>query len=882
MRRCKDDWVNATQILKCCNFPKAKRTKILEKGVQQGLHEKIQGGYGRFQGTWIPLEDARRLAVNYGVTPEIAPVLYIDTRDPNIVIPKKVKQMNKDGTPIKRKYTKKAKKIEETPSKKVRTGVNSAESAYNSQLSYNSYTCPPVSRQGPSQVQFPVQESLQMPQTFSQAEFFTMNNSNMTNFSQYNQSIQNEFHNYQIQLQRLQDQQSQGQSFQKLYQGNVEYPPLSNGVQTHLLGQFHHTKLPLSQSTNEAGWSQDEHHKDSDTSMSSNEEGAVRRKDAMRNSHPLKEENYYATQLLKFFSEDSSRIPYFLQNPPMDFNINEPIDDEGHTPLHWASSIGNYSVIHLLIAKGANPLVVNNFGLNPLSKLISFNNCYELKNFSKVLDDLELCLINTDINGRTPLHYLCQFSKVKSKFESLNYYLKLIIEKLTDLSNSMTTKSMCLLKNVIDHQDVNGDTCLHLAIKAGCGRFVKTLLGYNARDDLVNVNNESARYLIVKENIFAPGEDSPVQRMNLSQTNQDLSIERRVLNACQNQMLATPIQRVYGHSSMETPDTQRTTLQDDIEDERSNDINERISKAHFNDLVKHDEVKIYNEDDKENIFVDDSFKVYNANSTPMANSKDQLSLHHPLTVISEKTAADNPLVKVEEKNTLMGSALPKTREVQCPPMDKGNAMGEKDDREVEKFVKDLKVLPMNDLSSMVSGMINALSASYSEDIKNLFQSFKRLEDDLSKKGQTNELIFREYASSLNKIGIHSYESVDDLMKQIGDVLSSLEVEVNLGMDKLRKLFAKTHSMELSKLMDSAKDDDLNETNGNKIDLVVKLSNLQIMTSNRLDELVDKVKNYGIDSKMYKYRKLISLSCGLRVEDIDGLIDGIEESLMESS
>ena len=42
MRRCKDDWVNATQILKCCNFPKAKRTKILEKGVQQGLHEKFK------------------------------------------------------------------------------------------------------------------------------------------------------------------------------------------------------------------------------------------------------------------------------------------------------------------------------------------------------------------------------------------------------------------------------------------------------------------------------------------------------------------------------------------------------------------------------------------------------------------------------------------------------------------------------------------------------------------------------------------------------------------------------------------------------------------------------------------------------------------------
>ncbi|EMG46822.1 Transcriptional SBF complex/cell-cycle-box DNA binding subunit, putative, partial [Candida maltosa Xu316] len=96
MRRCKDDWVNATQILKCCNFPKAKRTKILEKGVQQGLHEKVQGGFGRFQGTWIPLDDARKLAETYGLTKELAPVLFLDFEDPDLVIPEKVKPAPKE------------------------------------------------------------------------------------------------------------------------------------------------------------------------------------------------------------------------------------------------------------------------------------------------------------------------------------------------------------------------------------------------------------------------------------------------------------------------------------------------------------------------------------------------------------------------------------------------------------------------------------------------------------------------------------------------------------------------------------------------------------------------------------------------------------------
>lgn len=37
-------WVNATQILKVAGVHKSARTKILEKEVLNGIHEKIQGG----------------------------------------------------------------------------------------------------------------------------------------------------------------------------------------------------------------------------------------------------------------------------------------------------------------------------------------------------------------------------------------------------------------------------------------------------------------------------------------------------------------------------------------------------------------------------------------------------------------------------------------------------------------------------------------------------------------------------------------------------------------------------------------------------------------------------------------------------------------------
>jgi hypothetical protein len=44
--------MNATQILKVAGIEKGKRTKILEREILPGEHEKVQGGYGKFQGTW--------------------------------------------------------------------------------------------------------------------------------------------------------------------------------------------------------------------------------------------------------------------------------------------------------------------------------------------------------------------------------------------------------------------------------------------------------------------------------------------------------------------------------------------------------------------------------------------------------------------------------------------------------------------------------------------------------------------------------------------------------------------------------------------------------------------------------------------------------------
>jgi len=78
MRRRCDSWLNATQILKVAGVEKGKRTKILEKEILTGHHEKIQGGYGKYQGTWVNYQRGREFCRQYGVEEILLPLLEHD------------------------------------------------------------------------------------------------------------------------------------------------------------------------------------------------------------------------------------------------------------------------------------------------------------------------------------------------------------------------------------------------------------------------------------------------------------------------------------------------------------------------------------------------------------------------------------------------------------------------------------------------------------------------------------------------------------------------------------------------------------------------------------------------------------------------------------
>lgn len=649
------------------------------------------------------------------------------------------------------------------------------------------------------------------------------------------------------------------------------------------MGSFQHNppKTSHSQSTNETNWSQDDSKpKDSDTSVSSIDESSQSIKGRRRANS---DDETYASQLLKFFSEDNGEIPYFIHNPPYDFNINEPIDDEGHTPLHWSASIGNYQMIHLLLSKGASPLVVNNFGLNPLSKLVSFNNCFELQNFPKVLDDLELCLINTDINGRTPLHYLCQFSKMKSKHDSLRYYLNHILSKLSTLSNQNPSKQIDLLKNVVDHQDVNGDTCLHLAARAGSGKIARFVLDHGARDDLENVHKETAKSLM-KQFEISPEYEETVQRLQPSQMSipanqitqpqqpqQPPPTQYSMLPPNEYQILATPVQPQYSNN-VETPDTQRTTIQVDDEDELLN--SSRIEKSQLDNLIKI-------EDNKENIFIENfGLKGYDSMSTPIQKhqpvSNPSSHFHQPLAVISEITVESTPIHDKRYQHSIH------THKPNPPLLD--------DDGNIVKADVQSSRLLMNDLSSMVAGMINSLSDTYSQEVHKLEKDHKKLTTQLKDKEKTNESILTNFMKLLARSGIENVNDVTHGKALVVNQIGTLESDLSEKEQELTAALKKNHLAELSSLIqanelqqiDQSKSEDNDDLlSEEQFSYAVELTQLQYKRDTLMSKVTLSMKTFGIDSKMYKYRKLISLSCGLRVEEIDSLIDGIEESLVEA-
>ncbi|KAI1129054.1 ANK-repeat protein MBP1 [Nemania abortiva] len=382
MRRKADNWINATHILKCAGFDKPARTRILEREVQKDVHEKIQGGYGKYQGTWIPLEVGEQLAQRNNIYDRLR--LIFEYTPGGESPPPAPRHTSKPKAPRKPAVPKWNNKPPPPP--------------------------PPPPREEFETASQPVNDD-EIPDNVTVAS-----------------------------VSYLADEDRH------------DMPQFSTG----------HRK---------------------------------RNRDETIQDLTEQQHSVYGDELLDYFLLSRQEEPTFRPEPPPNFQPDWYIDSERHSALHWASAMGDVDVIKQLKRFGANLGAQNIRGETPFMRSVNFTNCYEKQTFPAVMKELISTIAVRDDAGCTVIHHAAIMKSGRAQSQSCSrYYLDNILNKLQE------THDANYVHHLLDMQDHNGNTALHLAAKAKARKCVRALLGRGASSDIPNVEGVRADEIIKELN----------------------------------------------------------------------------------------------------------------------------------------------------------------------------------------------------------------------------------------------------------------------------------------------------------------------------------------------------------------------------------------------
>ncbi|KAK3936455.1 putative transcription factor mbp1 protein [Diplogelasinospora grovesii] len=400
MRRRHDDWINATHILKAAGFDKPARTRILEREVQKDVHEKIQGGYGKYQGTWIPLEQGENLARRNNVYDRIQPIF--EFRPGN------------ESPPPAPRHTSKPKAAKARP----------AVPKWSSKSQQNSQS--------------------QRSDSFSQS----------TRKGAAPAAVQDEYDN-----------------------GNDAL--------------MHEDDTPDNLTVASASYmAEDDRYDASHFSTHRKRKREEMMQDLTEQQHAM-----YGDELLDYFLLSRNEQPAIRPDPPTNFQPDWPIDGERHTALHWASAMGDVEVIRQLKRFNANLASQNIRGETPFMRSVNFTNCYEKDTFPLVMKELFSTVEVRDNGGCTVIHHAAVMKSGRVTSQSCSrYYLDHILNKL------MEKHHPDFVQQLIDAQDNEGNTAVHLAAMRDARKCIRALLGRGASTDIPNHDGVRAEDLIKELN----------------------------------------------------------------------------------------------------------------------------------------------------------------------------------------------------------------------------------------------------------------------------------------------------------------------------------------------------------------------------------------------
>jgi transcription factor MBP1 len=216
----------------------------------------------------------------------------------------------------------------------------------------------------------------------------------------------------------------------------------------------------------------------------------------------------YADIMLEYFISDTNQIPSVLVSPPPDFEPDVPIDDDGHTALHWACAMGRIRVVKLLLSAGADIFKENKSGQTPLMRSVMFANNYDVRKFPELYELLHRSTLNVDNYNRTVFHHIVDVAMSKGKAHAARYYMETLLSRLSDFPDE--------LADVINFQDDDGETALTMAARCRSKRLVKLLLDHGADPKIANRDGKTTEDYIFEDERFrtsptiAPAAPPPV------------------------------------------------------------------------------------------------------------------------------------------------------------------------------------------------------------------------------------------------------------------------------------------------------------------------------------------------------------------------------------
>lgn len=213
-----------------------------------------------------------------------------------------------------------------------------------------------------------------------------------------------------------------------------------------------------------------------------------REQDVVDQQHML-----YADELLDYFMLSSSETPILHLAPPVPpqpFNVNRPIDDQAHTALHWGAAMGDIDIVRFFIERGASLSARNSRGETPLIRAVLFTNNYEKETMPRLVQLLVSTIREHDNHGGTILHHIAMTTNSLAKKRCARYYLDVVLNKMAEIC---TPQEFTRLVNL---QDSNGDTALHIVARHGAKKCIRALQGRGVRGDLENAHRETADRII--------------------------------------------------------------------------------------------------------------------------------------------------------------------------------------------------------------------------------------------------------------------------------------------------------------------------------------------------------------------------------------------------